>query len=517
MVRYLLIALCICPVLPHAGAESKEADNRASRLLAMETRMSTAREYLRAHKPEQAVATLEEGILEIDGNAGYLALMKEAYLAVLQTTKKGKTDATRLEHIQRQLKILDPNIDLKSILENPVPAEKKSAATAQEPVAATSAVPRVTAPGTSNADVEDPFQQIPLDRMPPAKSAHDAVVAFNQKKYIEAGLLFRQATQAGVQLSPQETRAWGYCRIFKVNDLLSAETIRDAQLAEMETEVREAARLGGDSLAKISGQVLAELNSRRHPASNDSHPQPVQVPLGWYVVESPNFRVMYKQDKKSAESLVQNAESLRTANYEKWFGPAGQNWSPLCEIWIHATAADYAKETGKPETAPGHSTIGMRQGQVHSRRIDLHKEDATFELVSLPREIAYIVLNDLFPDQPLPRWANTGMMILAEPASEITRFKRALLTMHQQHQLFSVSELLKYHEFPQQQERITSFYVTSVSFVDFLVHLKGSRAFALYLREAPRRGFEECLKRHYGFKNVNEIHERWIQYALRGS
>ena len=55
--------------------------------------------------------------------------------------------------------------------------------------------------------------------------------------------------------------------------------------------------------------------------------------------------------------------------------------------------------------------------------------------------------------------------------------------------------------------------VGSVSLVDYLVKLKGPKAFALYLRESPRRGYEEALQRHYGFKDAAELQEKWLRAA----
>src|SRR5262249_50675662 len=36
----------------------------------------------------------------------------------------------------------------------------------------------------------------------------------------------------------------------------------------------------------------------------------------------------------------------------------------------------------------------------------------------LPHEVPHVVLADLFPQQQIPRWADEGMAVLAEPASE---------------------------------------------------------------------------------------------------
>ena len=67
-------------------------------------------------------------------------------------------------------------------------------------------------------------------------------------------------------------------------------------------------------------------------------------------------------------------------------------------------------------------------------------------------------------------------------------------------------------DFPE-AAKITPFYVESVSLVDYLVRLKGAKAFVLYLREAPRRGYEEALQRHYSIKDASEHQTRMDRYT----
>jgi len=69
------------------------------------------------------------------------------------------------------------------------------------------------------------------------------------------------------------------------------------------------------------------------------------------------------------------------------------------------------------------------------------------------------------------------------------------------------------NEFPP-AEAVTPFYVQSVSLVDYLVSLKGARAFTLFMVEAPRYGMEKSLQRQYGIPNVQELEQRWLRHAV---
>ena len=52
------------------------------------------------------------------------------------------------------------------------------------------------------------------------------------------------------------------------------------------------------------------------------------------------------------------------------------------------------------------------------------------------------------------------------------------------------------------------------SLVAYLVELKGAKAFAAFLREAPRRGYAKALTTHYGFKDAAELQAKWLRHAV---
>ena len=55
----------------------------------------------------------------------------------------------------------------------------------------------------------------------------------------------------------------------------------------------------------------------------------------------------------------------------KWAGESKGPWNPVCELYLHANAADYARETGKNDATPGHATYQLQGGAVVKRRLDL--------------------------------------------------------------------------------------------------------------------------------------------------
>ncbi len=497
MVRSIISALFIVMLLPYFVQADAEGDPRISRALALQKAMSDAKKCLADNQSAQAVALLEADILHVNGDESYLALMKSAYIENLKELQSNSGTSDRIDHVRRQLRILDPKLQI----------DEAIATVAVEPAATRAAiVPQAPRPLVNE---DDPFQQAPADRQIGADLKAKAKSAFEQRQYTAASSLFKQAQQAKLSFTAEERQAWGYCRLSEVVALLNSKE-KGQNLERLRQEAEEAAELGGPALAKFSQQVYAEIKRRQPGAAEAS-----TVPEGWQTVETNNFRVLFQTAKKPAEDVSKAAEVLRTATFEKWFGPAGSNWSPRCDIWLHAGAAEYAKATNQSPASFGHSSIGSRNGQVKARRIDVRTDDPSLLEVTLPRETAYVVLSDLFSEQPLPRWSHIGMMILAQPSGEVSRYLRTVPRIVQEKKIFNVHDLLLMAEFPE-ADKITAFYVESVSLVDYLVRLKGAKAFALYLREAPRRGYEEALARHYGIKDAAELQERWMKFAMKG-
>ena len=94
---------------------------------------------------------------------------------------------------------------------------------------------------------------------------------------------------------------------------------------------------------------------------------------------------------------------------------ARTSWQPPCEIYLYPTAKQYAQMTGQPEDSPGYSTMGMNAGKIISRRVNLRTDHPTLVKAVLPHEITHVILADFFTEQQIPRWADEGLAVLAEP------------------------------------------------------------------------------------------------------
>ena len=100
-----------------------------------------------------------------------------------------------------------------------------------------------------------------------------------------------------------------------------------------------------------------------------------------------------------------------------WAGaePDVEPGTPRCDIYLYPDARIFAQVTGQPADSPGFSTMGLSSGRVVARRINLRADHAGLVEAVVPHEVAHVVLADLFPTQQIPRWADEGMAVLAEP------------------------------------------------------------------------------------------------------
>jgi hypothetical protein len=264
-------------------------------------------------------------------------------------------------------------------------------------------------------------------------------------------------------------------------------------------------------LAKYGQTVLNHVRVRQgQPSAQPSDPD------GWQSAESTHFRLLHRGAADRAQTILRSLEKARADAFLKWFGGAGSAWNPKCEVCLHSSGDEYSKATGKDARWLGHSRFDVVERMVVRRRIDLPGDSPEVLFGGLPREVAHLVLADLFPDPLLPRWAEEAMAILAEPRENVERYLRALPKIARDGRLMPLSQLLSLKDFPDSAS-ITAFYVQSVSIVDMLVADRGAQHFYLFLGQMQRYGIEKALERSYGFKNFAALESKWKKKAFADS
>jgi hypothetical protein len=361
------------------------------------------------------------------------------------------------------------------------------------------------------ADLLAPIGGPPANETP-ADLMRRAVALFKEAetdpvKYAAAATLFAQAMNRKVEMSPDQLSAWAYCRVRVAAERFNRAKGDPKVAAEVVAEVDAALKLAPDhaGLQQFGKSVLAAAGAGEKPGGP---PTGKSSGDGWQMIEAGSFRVRYTGGREFAEALAKKAEEHRTAIFARWSGPPGGAWQPACEIVLYPEASAFAVATKQPAAATGLATVKLDGGRPTERRIDLRTDDPTLLDDALPRELTHVVLADLFPGQAPPRWAVEGMAVLAESSAEVERYLRTVSRCDRGGELFPLASLLELTGLPK-AERITGFYVESVSLVDFLVRWKKEKAFTTFLRDYQRYGPESALKRQYGVSSPRQLEELW--------
>ncbi|MFO0937431.1 MAG: hypothetical protein U0798_13050 [Gemmataceae bacterium] len=496
------------------------------RAILVQKAMADARDFLVANDPASASAVLEAQLAHANVNRSYLDLLCKAYHEEKEKLRLEKSpDLKRLETIAKRLAILEGTKSETALA--PAASSATESATNLPSISPPSAV--TPPPAALPTSVLEPAREETSRPAPTVQATQTgaewlktATSLFNQGKtdpsrYREAARYFAKAYENQTLFTPDQLTAWVYCRVRVAAEELNKPTANRETARAMEADVTAALALAPQNagLQKAGRDVLASARSilgtkaPSAPAVASTPPAPrspgspiVQVGETSVVasanrVSGTSVFVNHTGQPELAATIAKAVETQRKAITEKWFGPAGSAWSPVCEITLHANGSAFTSATGLSERATGKAEVVLENGQVKSRRIDLRADDESLLTVSLPRELAHLVLADLFPNKPPPRWAEEAIAVLSTSPAEVERYKRAAPRLALDGALPSAEQLMASTGFPS-AERITGFYVVSVSLVDFLVSKKGEKTFATFLTDSQRYGIEPAFKRQYG-------------------
>ena len=76
------------------------------------------------------------------------------------------------------------------------------------------------------------------------------------------------------------------------------------------------------------------------------------------------------------------------------------------------------RQPANPRDSPGFSTMVSNGNRVTAPHTDLRADHPQLLTAILPHEVTHVVLADLFTVQQIPRWADEGIAVLAEPRAE---------------------------------------------------------------------------------------------------
>jgi hypothetical protein len=370
-----------------------------------------------------------------------------------------------------------------------------------------------------------------------------ADAAWVAKRYAEAGKIYASLATSGTLPAGARSR-WAYCRLRALVARINANPRTAAEWESIRAELESIRALEPghwfpeylrNVIAQRSGQLprpdprrrvlrgsAPEDPPARAPArpSRPLHETPMDQPIenlkkiAWSIKRTENFTIWHT-DPALADRVAKAAEAARDEQSRRWTGsePKGP-WTPRCNIVLFPDVRSFVDATGQARTSPGFSTIDLRNGRVGERFIKLRADAERLVEVVLPHEVTHVVLVDLFPNEPIPRWADEGMAILAEPA-DAQRRRSDLSAAFAANRLFTVEQILTAVDYPADSRHWPLYHAQSVSLTRFLVHRDTPRRFVEFLRASQADGLEPALRRIYQIDGFADLQRLWLADCRR--
>jgi hypothetical protein len=230
----------------------------------------------------------------------------------------------------------------------------------------------------------------------------------------------------------------------------------------------------------------------------------------WLVQETANFRILCRAAEFDFGTLGKDFEALREELTQKWLGEAkGSAWTPKCDVVLHGTFKEYLQNVPGGQYTAGSTALEFNATGVSLRRVDVRADKPGWLAGALAHELTHVILADVFADRDIPRWADEGMAVLADPDAKRTLHLQDLHEARSANATFRVVEILSMADYPA-PERTAAFYGQSVSLVKFLVERGTPDQFVRFLRQATEQGYELALRETYKIDGVRDLESKWL-------
>jgi hypothetical protein len=227
------------------------------------------------------------------------------------------------------------------------------------------------------------------------------------------------------------------------------------------------------------------------------------------VAGSTNFAVYSNSRGHDAREVAARCELWRERLQGFWCGGSKTwEWTPRCQIVIHATKNDYLTVVGAGAAQTlGTSSIEFTGSRVKVRRIDL-LGGTDKALSALAHEMTHVLFADLFQGRQPPRWVDEGVAILADDAAKQQLHQRDLHLGMERRCAFRCAELLTLDDYPS-PERIPAFYGQSASLVAFLARRDDPARFVTFVERAMKQGYDRALRDVYHIDGLAQMETLW--------
>jgi RNA polymerase sigma factor (sigma-70 family) len=244
------------------------------------------------------------------------------------------------------------------------------------------------------------------------------------------------------------------------------------------------------------------------------------------VVRTANFEV-HAPTPVLARAFAAEAEFQRRAVAVRWLGAELPRWEKPCVVDVaqgNRSQASTLTFADGPDGRP----------RVNALRMEIRGDVVPALTNALPHEVTHLVLGTA-AGQPVPRWADEGLAVLAESAEEQAVFDTRIREILERGRAFQVKALLAMSEYPRDA---VALYAQAYSVARFLATRGGKlpavkdvvyrggtltvdtpeRRLAAFVLLGSRggfaRGWEAAAKDVYGFDSLDALERAWLDWLF---
>jgi hypothetical protein len=200
-----------------------------------------------------------------------------------------------------------------------------------------------------------------------------------------------------------------------------------------------------------------------------------------------------------AERVGQWAEHYRKEKAIQWLGKEMPPWGQPCPLRVKVSY----------NGSGGATSFVFDRGQILSMQMEIEGTLERLIASVLPHEVTHTVLAYHFR-QPVPRWADEGGSVLSEDEVERQRHDQLVRQiLNTPGRAIPLKRLFTLTQYPRD---VMVLYAEGYSVTNFLVSKSSRGAFLNFLADGMRGGWDEALKTHYSYRNVEELEQAWVQH-----
>ena len=249
------------------------------------------------------------------------------------------------------------------------------------------------------------------------------------------------------------------------------------------------------------------------PANNPLVPPPAgpNQPVAAEMHRTPNF-VVYAPTPVVARAVAHEAEYQRAVLAKRWLGKELPAWEDPCEVRVTLAAAP----GGGASTFAYRPATKDRPGFLQEIRTELRGPFGTVLESHVPHEVLHAVLATAF-GRPIPRWADEGIALTAEPAGEQADHDARLRELLNAGRGLRLNALFRLTEYPKD---MIVLYAQGHSVVRFLLSQPvrvetNHQQLVMFLHVGADGNTAESWDRAaagYGFASVDDLERAWLDW-----